>query len=162
MEHQLQPTDSHRNILYLIGLYMSHWSAFELALDCATTKVMSVDPAKVIATTGGKSIADKITFLEGQLVATGHPLRSLAPTLASLVKANSIRNSIVHSYHEYGNSDGVTFIHRKTASRSLVLKYTTQEFLAHLKDVSGLAHAFSQAFAETEAEGRAFIEAAKQ
>jgi hypothetical protein len=122
---------------------------------------MSKTPAEVIALTGGKTISDKIEFFKQQLASSGHASQSAAEAIADSLKAASIRNTIVHLYHEFGNTDGVTFIHRKSRTKVLVRSYTTTEFRSHAQYVSHLAASLSKEFGETEAEARVFVEAAK-
>lgn len=154
-------TENQQKIIGLIGLYMTHWSSFELAIDCAAVKVAGISPAQLISLTGGKSLNSKIQFLKANLAKSRHVSEHKATMVVNALKAASIRNSIAHSYHGYGTMDGVTFTHVHGPRNATVLSFTTEAFEGHLREVIDLAASFSKEFAETPEESAAIVEAAQ-
>ena len=148
----------HRALYELIGLYMVHWSSFELAISVAIWKISGKSATEVVRETTDWSVSRKVKHL-CDLVESSAPSNK-DDILKRLwrIPNDSIRNSIAHSYMRFG-ADRVVFLHRRSSSDIRELEYTTSEFHRHLSEMARLASAVSQDFGETETDVEAFYAA---
>jgi hypothetical protein len=144
----------------LLGLYMVHWSSFELAVDIATVKIKRTTPDDVVRTTGGWTVYKKVRYLYDIVKESSHKDKDLILNMLCKIPAESIRNIIAHSYMRFGDNE-IIFIQRKSTTKVNVVRFTTSELQFKLGEMSSLADAVAEIFGNTEADAEAFITAAQ-
>ena len=93
-----------------IGLYTVHWSSLELAVDIATMKITNGTVASVIKCTGGKDVHKKMIILKNLVEKNNINNRDKIIALISNIPKASRRNSISHSYMNFGTLNSEKFV----------------------------------------------------